>query len=156
MRFRRRVRIAPGVHLNFGKKSVGFRVGGRGYGFSANSRTGSRVTVGIPGSGVSYSRKVGGGSRNIRYGRGGRAPRSENGNLGCFGFLALFFTVSAIGSQSGWVWFLAVVMVWMNRTGFRRHFFLTQPALAGIASECTPSQLRLVAGNRVHRAICVG
>lgn len=34
MRFRKRVKIAPGLSLNVGKKSVGVRVGGRGYGVS--------------------------------------------------------------------------------------------------------------------------
>lgn len=59
MRFRKRVRIAPGVSLNVGKKSVGVRVGGRGYGVSSNTKTGTRATVGLPGTGVSYSKKVG-------------------------------------------------------------------------------------------------
>lgn len=59
MRFRKRVKIAPGVSLNVGKKSVGVRVGGRGYGVSTNTKTGTRASVGLPGSGISYSKKIG-------------------------------------------------------------------------------------------------
>lgn len=58
MRFRKRIKVAPGVSLNVGKKSAGVRVGGRGYGISSNTRTGTRATVGIPGSGISYSKKL--------------------------------------------------------------------------------------------------
>lgn len=58
MRFRKRVKVAPGVTLNVGKKSVGVRVGGRGYGVSTNTKTGTRATVGLPGTGLSYSKKV--------------------------------------------------------------------------------------------------
>lgn len=58
MRFRKRIKVAPGVSLSIGKKSAGIRVGGRGYGISSNTSTGTRATVGIPGSGVSYSKKL--------------------------------------------------------------------------------------------------
>ncbi|MFA5551625.1 MAG: DUF4236 domain-containing protein [Trueperaceae bacterium] len=58
MRFRKRVKIARGVTLNVGKTSVGVRVGGRGYGVSTNTKTGTRATVGLPGTGLSYSKKV--------------------------------------------------------------------------------------------------
>lgn len=62
MRFRKRVKIAPGVSLNVGKKSVGVRVGGRGYGVSTNTKTGTRASVGLPGTGISYSKKIGSGT----------------------------------------------------------------------------------------------
>jgi len=54
-RFRKSIKIAPGVRLNVGSKSMGISVGGKGLRYSVNSRRGSRITAGIPGTGVSYS-----------------------------------------------------------------------------------------------------
>ena len=44
----------------------------------------------------------------------------------------------------------------LNRTGFRRDSFLTQPASAGLGSEGTPSRSRWVAGSRARRASARG
>lgn len=59
-RFRKSIKIAPGVKLNFGKKSVGMSVGGKYGGISFNSKTGTRVRASAPGTGLSYSTKVSG------------------------------------------------------------------------------------------------
>lgn len=57
LRFRKSVKIIPGVRLNFGLRSASLSVGGRGLTYNIGSK-GSRVTVGIPGSGLSYSSNV--------------------------------------------------------------------------------------------------
>ena len=57
-RFRKSVKIAPGVKLNFGKKSVGMSIGGKYGGASFNSKTGARVRASAPGTGLSYSTKI--------------------------------------------------------------------------------------------------
>lgn len=54
-RFRKSVKIAPGVRLNVNKKSVGISVGGKGMRHTVNSKGQSTTTVGIPGTGVSYT-----------------------------------------------------------------------------------------------------
>lgn len=61
--FRKSFKIAPGVRVNVGKKSVGISAGVKGLRYSVNSRTGSRVTASIPGTGLSYSTS-GSGSRS--------------------------------------------------------------------------------------------
>ncbi len=53
LRFRRSLKIAPGVRLNISKRSVGASVGPRGAKLSANTRGEARRTVGIPGTGIS-------------------------------------------------------------------------------------------------------
>ena len=54
-RVRRRVRLARGVYLNFGKSGLtSISAGARGARFSWGRR-GRRATVGLPGSGISYS-----------------------------------------------------------------------------------------------------
>lgn len=55
LRFRKSFKIAPGVRVNVGKKSVGMSVGGKGLRYSVNSSGRRTSTVGIPGTGVSYS-----------------------------------------------------------------------------------------------------
>ena len=52
-RFRRSVRLLPGVHLNFSKSGASLSLGRRGATVNL-SRRGVRETVGIPGSGLSY------------------------------------------------------------------------------------------------------
>lgn len=57
-RFRKSIRIVPGVRVNVGKRGVsGVSLGGRGVTTSIGRR-GVRQTVGLPGSGLSYSRRV--------------------------------------------------------------------------------------------------
>lgn len=59
VRFRRSIKIAPGVKLNLGKKSAGISIGNKYGGVSINSRTGARARVSAPGTGLSYSSKIG-------------------------------------------------------------------------------------------------
>jgi hypothetical protein len=53
-RFRRSVKILPGIRLNFGKRGVSTSIGVRGAHVTFG-RTGTRTTVGLPGSGLSYT-----------------------------------------------------------------------------------------------------
>ena len=53
-RFRRSFRIAPGVHLNVGKKSLSTSFGIRGAHYTTGT-AGRRFTVGAPGTGLSYT-----------------------------------------------------------------------------------------------------
>lgn len=55
LKFRKSVKIAPGVKLNIGKKSAGVSLGGKYGGVSLNSKTGARARVSMPGTGLSYS-----------------------------------------------------------------------------------------------------
>ena len=54
LRFRKSVKILPGVKLNFSKSGTSVTVGKRGMSANFSSR-GTRTTVGIPGTGVSYT-----------------------------------------------------------------------------------------------------
>jgi hypothetical protein len=53
LRFRRNVRIAPGVALNLSKSDVSLSLGKPGLAINLNS-AGHKTTVGLPGSGLSY------------------------------------------------------------------------------------------------------
>lgn len=66
-RFRRSLKIAPGVRLNLGLKSLGLSFGGKGFHISTNSRRGTRATVGLPGTGLSYSQKLDGATPRVPH-----------------------------------------------------------------------------------------
>ncbi|NNM78624.1 DUF4236 domain-containing protein [Sphingomonas sp. ID1715] len=53
-RFRRSVKLLPGVRLNFSTRGVSTSIGGRGATMNI-SRRGVRSTLGIPGTGLSYT-----------------------------------------------------------------------------------------------------
>lgn len=59
--FRRRIKIAPGVHLNLSKSGVSTSVGPRGAKLTVGPR-GTFVNTGIPGTGIYNRQKIGGGS----------------------------------------------------------------------------------------------
>jgi len=53
-RFRRSFKVAPGLRLNLSKSEMSTSVGRRGLWFTVGPR-GTRTTVGIPGTGLSYT-----------------------------------------------------------------------------------------------------
>jgi hypothetical protein len=58
-RFRKSIRLAPGVRLNVGKRSAGLSVGTRGARASVSSRGQRSASVGVPGTGFSWRRLFG-------------------------------------------------------------------------------------------------
>ena len=60
LRFRKSFKVAPGVKINVGKKSAGVSIGGKGAHISTNTSGRKTTTVGIPGSGLSYTHSSGG------------------------------------------------------------------------------------------------
>jgi len=55
LRFRRRIKIAPGIHVNIGKKGTSISLGHPGATLNVGGKQGPRVTVGMPGTGLSYT-----------------------------------------------------------------------------------------------------
>ena len=64
LNFRKSIKVADGVKLNVGKKSAGVSVGGKYVGASFNSRTGARVRASLPGTGLSYTKSLGGSKKS--------------------------------------------------------------------------------------------
>lgn len=54
-RFRRSFKIAPGVKVNFNKKSLGLTIGVRGAHYTLNTKRQQTSSLGIPGTGLYYS-----------------------------------------------------------------------------------------------------
>ncbi len=60
LRFRKSIKVADGVKVNIGTKSAGVSVGGKYGGVSFNTKSGTNVHASAPGTGLSYSKKIGG------------------------------------------------------------------------------------------------
>ena len=57
-RFRKQIRIAPGLKVNLSKSGASFSLGGRGASLNLGRR-GQSVTTGLPGTGLSYRQRIG-------------------------------------------------------------------------------------------------
>ena len=60
LRFKKRLRLGPGLRINLSKSGASTTLGPRGAGVNIG-RDGITTNAGIPGSGLSYRQKVGGG-----------------------------------------------------------------------------------------------
>lgn len=81
-RFRRTLKIAPGLRLNINKRSLGLSTGVPGARISANTDRRSTRSVGIPGTGLYYREQTapqrgGGGGKDTRVAPMQKAPFSE-------------------------------------------------------------------------------
>ena len=93
--YRKRVRIAPGVHLNLSRRGVSTTIGVRGASVNFGKK-GTYVNTGIPGTGFYNRQKISGGrgrphasvKRNIHTSLSGG---SQLLGYGCAGILALLF-----------------------------------------------------------------
>lgn len=105
-RFRKSVKIAPGVRLNLNRKSASISLGGKGAHYTVSSTGRKTATVGLPGTGISYSVTESTGKSSSRTKSGG-THSSENGGGkknkgGCLMILlALMFWPFAL---SYWIW----------------------------------------------------
>jgi hypothetical protein len=70
-RFRKRLRIIPGLWLNLSKKGTSLSVGGRGATINVN-RQGVQETLSLRGSGVSYR------TRRRKFGKPGAYPNAPH------------------------------------------------------------------------------
>lgn len=88
LRFRKSIKIAPGVKLNLNKGSVGLSAGVRGARVSVNSKGRVTKSVGIPGSGLSYvtTSKIGGKKTK-------REKKESGGSKGVWGIVVILLIV---------------------------------------------------------------
>ena len=87
----RRIRIAPGVSLNLSKGGLSLSAGVRGARVTVGRR-GVRGTIGAPGTGISYSETIGGGS-------GGSGEERSRGGVGCGTILLVLLLIGWIANQ---------------------------------------------------------
>lgn len=93
-KFRKSVKIAPGVKLNISKKSVGVSIGGKHGGVSINSKNCVRARVSAPGTGISYSQKIGGNRNVVTKKKSGNIFQPATPRKSWFIFLEVLFLLS--------------------------------------------------------------
>lgn len=119
LRFRKSVKIAPGVKVNFNKKSVGVTFGKKGAHYTVNSTGKRTATVGIPGTGLSYSTSSGGGkSKKATH---SNASPTDNFNIdqstpeknkgGCGGCLLSLLGVCLILALITYAWVPGIIAI---------------------------------------------
>lgn len=105
-RYRKRVKIAPGIHLNFSKSGISTTIGPRGASINIGPK-GTYVNTGIPGTGLYNREKISSSSKNVQVhhamSSGSSSQRKDyrrttkkEMEIGCLGpfiilFLVLFF-----------------------------------------------------------------
>lgn len=80
MRFRRTMKIAPGVRLNLGKRGASVTVGGK-LGRVTTGPSGTRLGASVPGTGAYMSQKVGSSQRPASSRAGAAQPGQHVGTL---------------------------------------------------------------------------
>lgn len=68
-KFQKSIKILPGVKFNLGKRGGSLSVGGKGASVNIKPDGTTRGTVGIPGSGLSYSEQITQGQGKNKKGR---------------------------------------------------------------------------------------
>lgn len=93
-RFRRSIRVAPGIKLNLSKSGISTSIGRPGATLNLGSH-GTRATIGLPGTGLSYSTKMQvGGSQG---GRDSGGARSGGAARGCGWLLFIMLMLLLLG-----------------------------------------------------------
>jgi hypothetical protein len=90
-RFRRTIKLAPGVRLNVNKRSVGISAGVRGVRASVNTDGQSTRSAGIPGTGLYYRSQT-----RPRRQRGRTRARPHHGLFTFLVLAAILFAVSRV------------------------------------------------------------
>jgi hypothetical protein len=75
-RYRKSVKLAPGVRMTVSKSGVGYSVGGKGYRVTKRADGRIQQTASLPGTGIGYTSSVNSSKRSRRSQRGGGAGPS--------------------------------------------------------------------------------
>lgn len=79
-RFRKSIKLGKGVRINFNKKSAGISFGTKGARYSINSNGRRTASVGIPGTGLYYTKTSGGSSHKKTFKRKSKTDTSWQNN----------------------------------------------------------------------------
>lgn len=114
LRFRRSIKIAPGVRLNLNKKSASVTFGSKGLKHTVSTTGKSHTTVGVPGTGLSYTSSSGGSGRpaSIPSAQRPTSPKSKAVVLPLCVFLG------ALGVHRYYVGKIGTGVIWTLTAGF--------------------------------------
>lgn len=90
IKFRKRIKIAPGVKLNVSSKGLSsVSIGGKGMTLNAGGKKGAKLTTSIPGTGLSETHQLSKGKASV-------SPENANSSGVGFGKLLIFGLVGLI------------------------------------------------------------
>lgn len=95
--YRKRIKIAPGMHLNFSKRGISTTIGGRGVSVNIG-KNGTYLNTSIPGTGLYNRQKIGGGTSSRRNNFASTPEPPSNGNDGVVGCVVMVLTIVVIGA----------------------------------------------------------
>ena len=98
LRFRKRIRLFSGLTVNLSRSGVSTSIGTPGATLNVGGTRGARVTVGIPGTGVSYSERL---DSTAEQQHGAPAQGMGFGALLMWGFAVLFVGMALYGVIAG-------------------------------------------------------
>jgi hypothetical protein len=93
LRFRKSVKLLPGVRLNISKSGISTSVGTKGATVNIKKGRKAKVTVGVPGAGISYTSSL----DNRTDNPGARKSGVVGWLVGAFVLYVLYWVVSAFG-----------------------------------------------------------
>ena len=101
LRFRRTMKIAPGVRLNLTKTGVSARIGPKGAGVTVGT-SGTTVSAGLPGTGLHVSKKIkkkpaAVESKSADFDAARAAAPAATKQLGFFGWVGVFAILAGLG-----------------------------------------------------------
>lgn len=118
LRFRKSFKIAPGVKVNLNKNSSSVTFGKRGAHYTINSKGKKTTSVGIPGTGLSYSTTSGGTTSNSKKSSATPQNSSDNGNKkgGCGTCLLWFFGIFLLFALFVYAWIPGIIgMIYFSK-----------------------------------------
>lgn len=111
-RFRKSFKIAPGVKFNLNKNSHSFTFGGKGTHYTINSKGKRTKTVGVPGTGLSYTETS---SKKSDRKKGSETKMSgessEGKSIGCLGWIVVLILLCLAIYLYAFCWIPAIVVL---------------------------------------------
>ena len=99
LRFRKSINLGGGAKINLSKSGVGYSIGTKGARITKKANGGSKTTLSVPGTGISYVKESRGKRKAVNTSEGGSTggawgmqedPRRETHYYGCLDGYAFF------------------------------------------------------------------
>lgn len=112
LRFRRSIKIAPGVRVNLNKRSASVTFGPKGLKHTVSTTGKSHTTVGVPGTGLSYTTSGGERSASVPAAQRPTSPKSKAV------VLPLCIFLGVLGVHRYYVGKIGTGVIWTLTAGF--------------------------------------
>jgi len=146
LRFRKRIKIMPGLSMNLSKSGVGLSTGTKGARLSLGADGKVRGTAGISGTGIYATETLSGKSKKskdhsavttktVMTETGAELPSIDNiPSIGIFSVILPWILLSVfVAEWVGWVWLIVMIPAWLLNKFIR--FAAQYPSLVGVKTK---------------------